>query len=333
MSGELGGGNSPNIAYAFWRARALDLPKHERWVYIAMAERADGDLHCHAKLPVLACDTGISQRSVWTAIHGDEKRRERGLVERGLIRVESKADGLHYFLLRSAEAAEKPARSSDYRPSWHADEDQNVLNGISQSVQDAAPVDISEPISQSVRDAEPSISQPVQDAAASISQSVRVASRKACEMYNESPLKDSPLEESSGDSHSLSSPPPRVRAPTRALPLARERDPEGWQQFWDAFPACDGDYRNARLAYAQVLAEGVTPEELLAGVRNYQFRPGQYTVHPVNWLRQQRWESAKKLVIDPALVAAGISPDMLAGLRQPSPEPRPTLRALTGGRS
>jgi hypothetical protein len=114
-------------------------------------------------------------------------------------------------------------------------------------------------------------------------------------------------------------------------PVARPTDPPGWDSFWHAYPPHDGGYGPARLAYAQALADGATPEGLLAAVRDFPFREGRWTVQAVKWLREQRWRRSTASTLDPALVAAGVTPEMLAEM-QGAPAERPRL-AIVGGRS
>lgn len=170
------GGRCPNIAWAHWHGRKIGLPKHERWVFTSLAERADADLHCNPTLPVLALDAAISPGSTFKAVHA--------LEARGLIKIESKADGLHYYIQRPDEAVQnpRPVNGNGFSPPWRnadaadiMEPPENIPDTILHAVQDA-PVDVSESILPPVQDADPSILSPVQD-----------ASYTPCKMYNESP--------------------------------------------------------------------------------------------------------------------------------------------------
>lgn len=123
-----------------------------------------------------------------------------------------------------------------------------------------------------------------------------------------------------------------ARVEENGSPIPRDRaDPEGWAEWIADYPPCRQHRPDrARLAYAQAIREGAKPERLRAALRAYRFRPGDYTILPENWLRDGCWKAPVVELLDPALVAAGITPEMLN--RQQPPSPRPLL-AIAGGRS
>jgi DNA-binding MarR family transcriptional regulator len=104
--------------------------------------------------------------------------------------------------------------------------------------------------------------------------------------------------------------------PARARAQACVSDPEGWSEFWDAYPPNDGSPHVARLAYQQALTE-TTPAHLLAALKAFPFRPGQHTVHAANWLRERRWQAklpAAKAVSDlEAMVMAKLDAELARG--------------------
>lgn len=295
----------PNCAWAFWTARNLDLPSDESWLFVSIAERADIDLRYAATLDQLSADTRIKPRTLSKHLHALAERKD-------CISLQRTRTGFEITLLRPTDALAKPS----VRPPMPYDDvsDQEPQNlQVSEETQNLQVSEV--PESQNLQ-----VSAPASDPEA--------AKSATQEPQNlQFPLMKTPLKESPEEG-SLRSPPARAPA------LARESDPLGWQEFWNAYPPHDGGYGPARLAYRQALADGATPEGLLAALRSFPFREGRWVVQAVNWLREQRWRRSTAPVLDPALVAAGVTPEMLAAM-QAAPAAsaeRPRL-AIVGGRS
>lgn len=90
---------APHFAWAMDIGRELKLPTSERIVLMVLAERANGSRECWPSLPKIADDTGLSPRTVHTAVHK--------LEDRGLIRIENRGRGsLHYRILRPTQSEE-----------------------------------------------------------------------------------------------------------------------------------------------------------------------------------------------------------------------------------
>jgi uncharacterized protein YdaU (DUF1376 family) len=86
----------------------------------------------------------------------------------------------------------------------------------------------------------------------------------------------------------------------------------------------------ARIEYARALRKA-SPDELLDGLRRYPFRDDpRYQPFAARWLHEERWRSNVAPLIDPALRAAGITPEMLA--RENEAAATPQLLAIVGGR-
>lgn len=221
MSDEAPKKRCPNMAWAFWTARRLRLPRFERWVFIAIAERAKLDLMCEPSQRDLAEDTGISIRSVQEALSGLLARSKNN--EEELIEAENRGGKLRYRLLRPADVI-KPA---PHFP-WHEpDEQKEAENGSdTQSARVGQPLP-NEGVTQSARDT------PTPDA-----QTARVAIRNLRASHIES-LKTPPKEESPKEESSLRSERPPTRALTLTAPdnvvaLQTKFDPQHIFDAWNA---------------------------------------------------------------------------------------------------
>lgn len=78
--------------------RAKKLAPSDRLVLLVLADRANGARFCWPSLPRIAGDTGLSARTVHTAVHR--------LAGAGLIRMELKGRLTHYHILRPADGEE-----------------------------------------------------------------------------------------------------------------------------------------------------------------------------------------------------------------------------------
>lgn len=90
-----------------------------------------------------------------------------------------------------------------------------------------------------------------------------------------------------------------VTAP-RPVPVPKElknlSPPDGWTEFWSAYPTRRGSSKTDALkAYAKAIKEGATPEEIHTAAAAYaQERVGQdakFTAHAATWLNGKRWET------------------------------------------
>ena len=68
-----------------------------------------------------------------------------------------------------------------------------------------------------------------------------------------------------------------------------DQTPGFFDEFWDQYPRKVAK-RHAAKAYAQALARGATPAEILTGLQRHKFTPDpQYQPHPATWLNGDRW--------------------------------------------
>lgn len=162
----------PHIAWAFERGRELELSPSYRLTLIALCERAGAhSLECWPSLPCIAKDTGFSERTSHSAVHG--------LKALGLITMKLTGRVMHYFINRPLEPVScmSPPKPSPLQPvhdSW--------LEAPLQSAQDS-----------------PAPLQPVQDASL---QSVQGSDPNPCNSSDpilataaSKPLKREPLKE------------------------------------------------------------------------------------------------------------------------------------------
>lgn len=75
-----------------------------------------------------------------------------------------------------------------------------------------------------------------------------------------------------------------------------ERQEDGFDRFWNAFPRRSGDIREAFVEFEKAVAEGATVEEMLAAL-DWQAKEwaaegggGRFIPSPVRWLRNKRWK-------------------------------------------
>jgi hypothetical protein len=84
-----------------------------------------------------------------------------------------------------------------------------------------------------------------------------------------------------------------TRAPREQRAPRAERDPDGFAEFWDAYPRKVGR-RAAAQAYAAATKRGAEPAELLSAVRRYAALTAnseeRFIAHPKTWLNQDRWQ-------------------------------------------
>ena len=137
---------------------------------------------------------------------------------------------------------------------------------------------------------------------------------------------------------------PPVPAKAKAKAAAKRVDaanPDGFEAWWREYPRKD-DKGHARQAYATALRAGVTPEQLLDGLRRYAFDPRRkYRPLGATWLNGERWlnEDGAEPEFDSALAAAGLTPERAAAVMNsimPDPAPpaqAPMMLPIAGGRA
>jgi hypothetical protein len=104
-----------------------------------------------------------------------------------------------------------------------------------------------------------------------------------------------------------------VRTNTRAQREPRapraDRPPDGFADFWDAYPRKVAK-RAAAKAYAAALDRGAEPAELLTAVRRYAALAAssdpKFVAHPTTWLNQGRYDD--EIPVAPAGLAVGHHP-------------------------
>jgi hypothetical protein len=348
-----------------WAKKQRNLKMSQRLVLIELTDRANGERVCFPSFARIADDMEMSQRAVVLAV---EYLCQRKLIEKVTNHEERRA------LLQRAGGSPN-ARSNVYRvlrplaeseredPPAPPDSGQNVRSDpdfpwrdgeadYAAIAQIEAQLDSPGDSSDSDETVQPLHSEPeIESQPATILTVQSVHSEPPAELVvTVQPVHsdvcnpctrdyatiahESPIESSSRIPQSFAS-----LTPARAPALARERDPEGFQEFWEAYPPHRGTYGPTLLAYRQALAEGATPAVLLEAVRRFPFETDaerlRWNKHPVNWLREQGWlnRSSKPQVIDPALRAAGLD-DNGNLLRPQSLEAQAIAQlAICGGRA
>jgi uncharacterized protein YdaU (DUF1376 family) len=129
-----------------------------------------------------------------------------------------------------------------------------------------------------------------------------------------------------------------VRAPKKARACAGPVRVEweiAFKAFYAAYPRKKAPDL-ARAAFFQRMREGVPADEIMAGLARQAFDPRpKFVKHPATWLHAGCWRDEPDEVIDEALAAAGLTPQMIAEhrARQAPPAQQPMLLAVAGGRS
>lgn len=290
--------------------RMPGLSLSERVIYASLCDRANGDMVCWPQIDTLAKDHEMSRRGVIAAIT-ELRRRE-------LIRVENRYKQSSYYYILPLKSAPRPqsangannAPETDASPSWDLDR-----FGANNAPEDSGANNAPEP---GVQKTTSEVQNPAFSGAKNRTSEVQ-------NLHPESPIespKESPTE----------SPISRVSARVTTLPIPLSPDPEGWAEWIAAYPASrQMKPRMARLAYQQALAEGAKPEQLLTALRNYRFLPGQWTIHPENWLRNGCWDVPDTEPVDPVLQAAGVKTERPAP--SASSRERQPFRVIEGVRA
>lgn len=117
-------------------------------------------------------------------------------------------------------------------------------------------------------------------------------------------------------------------------PRAREVAPvDQWEMAFKAFyalyPRRVGVDR-ARKAFFTRMKAGVSPDDIITGLKGHRFSAEtRYIPHPSSWLNAGCWRDEVADDLDPALVAAGVTREMLEQQRQQQQAP---FLAIAGGR-
>lgn len=247
----------PNCAWAIGVADALELPQEESWILTIIAEHVDPNLYLHATMAELSRLTRIKPATLSKHVKSLAERKVSG---KHIIEMARSRDGYHYTLLRPAEAHSKPTARAQMPYDVPDQELQNLqLPGEPVSHPELQNLCIPPPPNSKICDSRTS--------------NFAIPS-------NEESLKESLKEERS----SLRS--------QRAPALAREKDPPGWERWANEYPPSRGGLAPARLAYAQALADGATPQELLEGLQRYPFGndDARWNPAPAKWLRDECWK-------------------------------------------
>jgi hypothetical protein len=79
----------------------------------------------------------------------------------------------------------------------------------------------------------------------------------------------------------------------RAADAAPPEEEEGFAEFWQHYPKRQGEH-GARRAFAEAMAAGVGPKDIIAGAMRYGAasigKSDQWVAMPANWLRDRRWK-------------------------------------------
>jgi hypothetical protein len=242
----------PNIAWAFWHARKLNLTPRERLILMAIAERADADLSCAPTQAMLAEDTGLSPRTVNDAVNdlllGRKGREGKRQAPSRCIEAERRREGLRYKLLRPINAHAKPLEW----PEMPLEAELTVADPVLQNLH-IQPEVVTHPEPQNLHIPTPETA----EFATPDMQNLRLPLMK-------SPLKDSPVRTSLRDVERASAPATQlVVASTNvvALPDRVEDARSAWNEVCTplGFPACrempDARRRNLQRLLATRFAE------------------------------------------------------------------------------
>jgi hypothetical protein len=305
----------PNCAWAFWQGRTLDLPTRERILLIAIAERAGDDLQCTPSQITLAKDTGMTKRTVISAL--------QSLAARGdCISVERRREGLRYTLIRPRNAQAKPFP-------WRSEDDSASKAGENPSP--PIPTESENPSPPIPTESEnPSPPIPTESENPSPPQSENAAPPPGEEFAlssNEVPLNKTPLKKES----SLRSLP---RACVQGDDLAKWEI--AFKAFYALYPRKVG-VDDARKAFLARMRERIAPDEIILGLQRQlpklRTNEKRYIKLPAGWLREGRWRDEAGIEIDPALRAALTAEEIEAFENGAMPYQSPMLLALAGGRS
>lgn len=92
--------SAPCFGWAIEQGRARKLSASERWVLAVLANRANGSRICWPSLETIAADTGLSARTVFSAVHS--------LAAKGLIEIRKFGRSLQYLIRRPADPPKPP---------------------------------------------------------------------------------------------------------------------------------------------------------------------------------------------------------------------------------
>lgn len=90
--------SAPCFGWAVDEGRRRMLTPSERHVLLILSNRANGSLVCWPSLTTIADDSGLSPRTVHTAVHGLERQ--------GLLTIKRRGRSMEYHILRANGAAE-----------------------------------------------------------------------------------------------------------------------------------------------------------------------------------------------------------------------------------
>jgi hypothetical protein len=286
--------------------RTPGLAPSERLVYVYLCDRANGEMVCWPTADTIAADLELSRRAV---LGGITKLRRMSLIE---TQMRYKQSSIYRILPTKTPPRAQSPNGAESAP--EADWDVSRFDAT---------------VAPEVCDADIAPEPGVQKTASGV-QNPAFSGAKSCDSGVQNLHTESPIE--SSNESPTESPIPRARKKSRGCVTAV---PEAWliafAAFYAAYPNKKAPER-ARRAFFACLRKGVTPAEIMAGLDRFVFddRP-RFRPHPATWLNDARWRDEPTDTFDPALRAAGITPEMLARARQPTHQP-PLLLAVAGGR-
>jgi hypothetical protein len=92
----------------------------------------------------------------------------------------------------------------------------------------------------------------------------------------------------------------------------RSGEPNGFFEFYLAYPRKEPGRKPAANAYARAIKRGATPKLIMEGLARYPFGNDRcYQPHITTWLNQDRWtiERVPGDDFDPVLRAVGLTPE------------------------
>jgi hypothetical protein len=274
--------NCSDLEWAHWKGLELQLEPAEQLTLNAIAGLVNNERYARLTGDDLFRHSRLKERTTSNAT--------RELVRIGLIDMRRTRTGFHYWLLRDT-----PNGKTHHRQELDA----NIPMQEPQKIP-ISPDPQNLPISpRSVKNTDLNAARLVKNTDLNAARSVKNTdqdpqnlpiSYKTPVQTLESPVRQvTPVSPDSGNNTQ-----PSHTHPSQASARVRVRweNPFRWDEFLAAYPANDGSPSKAKLAYAQVLAEGVDPQVLIDAVKVFPFRqPQRFVLHPVHWLEERRWEA------------------------------------------
>lgn len=287
------------------------LSSSERLVYLYIVGRANGAGVCWPSIATICADLDLSRRTVISAT--------MTLRKRGLLNVQPRyQDTNNYFVVNVAGLHDRPT---------YADS-----NSASRSERTPMPYDDEPPVQNSALLPETGVQEFALIPKPEVQNSALMGP-EGCKNEHLTVQKrslQSVQQESNKEGRtSLRS----VRARARPALASNANWEAAFAEFYQLYPRHVAPDR-AHKAFLTRMREGANPADIIAGVRvailAFANRPPDRIPYPATWLNDGAWRDAEPDTFDPALRAAGFTPETYAQARHAQQQSFPL--ALTGGR-